>query len=394
MPATATKTLEATLVTPTNHKERKLRDTVATYRTALEDGFESGETTKTGVNDIVTDYDLTSYAKDALKQYVPQLQNTYNATELSDDHPVRFTKRGWSIDHNSEREHEYCWRVPRAGRGTSYWIPLQINPAQCELWEQLDSDDTSVGEFRLIENNSSWTLHVTVEFEVPDEPEPDDATPVGFDIGESTLLAGCAFKGDDPVTPFLYDGSNTRRLRKEMHTTLGRLQRRDASEWRIDERFEYFQNALTDIIETATRRAIEYAQRFDDPVIVMEDLSYIREDLDYGKFMNRRLHAWAFARLQERIEDKAREVGIHVTYVDSYYTSQTCHVCDHVGTRSGQAGFHCTNDECWVSEYQADVNAAYNIGQRYNPWGESLPVKSGGDDIPRDGSACDSTTEQ
>lgn len=394
MSATAIKTLEATLVPPTRHKERKLRDTVATYRAALEDAFESGETTKTGVNDIVTPYDLTSYAKDALKQHVPQLQNTYNATEISDDHPIRFTKRGWSFDHDSSREHEYCWRVPRAGRGTSYWIPLRINPAQCDLWEQLDSEDTSVGEFRLIENNSSWTLHVTVEFDVPDHPEPEDATPVGFDIGESTLVAGCASTSDEPASPFLFDGSDARRLRKEMHTTLERLQRRDVSEWRIDERFEYFQNTLTNIIEIATRRAVEYAQRFDDPIIVMEDLSYIREGLEYGKFMNRRLHAWAFARLQGRIEDKAREVGIPVTYVDSYYTSQTCHVCDHVGDRNGQAEFQCPNNDCWVTEYQADVNAAYNIAKRYNPWGESLPVKSGGNDILRDGSACDSTTEQ
>jgi putative transposase len=394
MSATAIKTLEATLATPTQHKECKLRETVATYRTALEHAFESGETTKTGVNNIVTEYDLTSYAKDALKQYVPQLQNTYDASEISDDHPVRFTSRGWNFDHDSSRHHEYCWRVPRAGRGTSYWIPLQINPSQRDLWERLDDDDTSVGEFRLIEHNSSWMLHVTVEFDVPDTTESEDPTPVGFDIGESTLVAGCACTGDDTTTPFLFDGSDARRYRKQMHTTLQRLQRRDATQWRIDNQFEYFQNALTDMVETATRRAVEYAQSFTDPIIVMEDLSFIREDLDYGKFMNRRLHAWAFSRLQGRIEDKASEVGIPVRYVNAYYTSQICHVCNHVGNRSGQAEFQCSNNECWVSEYQADVNAAYNIGHRYNAWGESLPVKSGGDDIPRDGSACDSTTEQ
>jgi len=34
-------------------------------------------------------------------------------------------------------------------------------------------------------------------------------------------------------------------------------------------------------------------------------LSYIRENLDYGVYMNRRLHGWAFARLTDRIKDKA-----------------------------------------------------------------------------------------
>jgi putative transposase len=129
---------------------------------------------------------------------------------------------------------------------------------------------------------------------------------------------------------------------------------------------------------------------------VLEDLSDIREDLDYGEWMNRRLHAWAFARLQQRIEDKAREAGLPVEYVRPEYTSQTCHECGHVGHRNGDE-FRCQNDECWVSEYHADINAAVNIADRHDPWGESLPVKSAGDDISRDGSACDSAatpTEQ
>lgn len=100
-----------------------------------------------------------------------------------------------------------------------------------------------------------------------------------------------------------------------MFTTLKRLQERDASEWRIEERFSYYQNRLTDIIEKASRESVEYARQFENPVIVMEDLTYIRESLDYGKYMNRRLHSWAFARLQGRIEDKAKDAGIPVRYV-------------------------------------------------------------------------------
>ena len=147
-----------------------------------------------------------------------------------------------------------------------------------------------------------------------------------------------------------------RHLRKEIFTTLKRLQEREAAQWRTDERFNHYQNTLTDIIEKASRRAVEYACRFDKPVLVLEDLSYIREDLDYGEWMNRRLHAWAFARLQQRIEDKAREAGVPVMYVRPEYTSQTCHECGHIGQRNGDE-FRCPNDECWVSEYHADINA-------------------------------------
>jgi len=154
-----------------------------------------------------------------------------------------------------------------------------------------------------------------------------------------------------------------------MFTTLRRLQERDA-EWRVDERFDHYQNALTDIVEKASRQAVEYARQFENPVIVLEDLSYIREHLDYGKWMNRRLHNWAFARLTGRIEDKALDAGIPVRFVNPAYTSQTCHACGHLGSRSSQAAFRCTNTECWVTEYQADINAAANIAGRLNPWGE------------------------
>jgi putative transposase len=388
---TATKTLEATLAPPTAHKERRLQRTEATYRRALCDAFDTGCTTQTAVNDVVTDYDLSSYAKDALKQYVPQLRRTYDAKELAGDHPVRFTNRGWHLDHSPDRAHEFCWRVPQAGRGTSFWIPLRINPDQRELWERLYDGDVSVGEFRLRQQRSSWTLHVTVEYAIEQPETPDDPTPVGFDMGESSLLVGCAVEQGAPVDPLFVDGGRARHLRKEMYTTLQRLQERDAAAWRIDERFDHYQNALTDIVEKASRQAVNYAQQFEDAVIILEDLTYIRESLDYGKWMNRRLHAWAFARLQGRIEDKALDAGIPVEYVNAAYTSQTCHTCGRVGHRDGN-DFRCANEDCWVTEYHADLNAAVNITSRLDPWGESLPWKPAGDDFPRDGSACDSTT--
>jgi IS605 OrfB family transposase len=404
---TTTKTLQATLVNPTAHKERKLRDTLTTYREALQDSFGSGADTKTGVNDIVTDYDLSSYAKDALKNYVPELVR--EANELGDGHPVRYTNRGAQFDYAEHREHSFCWRVPY-GRN-AFWIPLRINPEQRELWHDLVTGDAEAGQLRLQRNRGSWEVQVTVEFGVPSaDYDTEDCTPVGLDIGETTLITGCALKRgfkrtggsrtrrkssiyETPTRPRLWsdEGSRAKRLRKEMHTTLKRLQGRDA-DWRTDERFTYFQNALTDIVEKVSREAVEYAREFENPVIVMEDLSYIRERLDYGEYMNRRLHSWAFARLQGRIEDKATEAGVPVEYVPPAYTSQMCHECGHIGSRPHQATFRCTNDDCHVSEFQADINAAANIAEGLDPWGESCRWKTGTDDSPRDGSGRDTAT--
>jgi len=56
---TVTKTLQATLAPPTRHKERKLQETLSTYREALQEAFEADCQTKSAVNDVVTPYDLT-----------------------------------------------------------------------------------------------------------------------------------------------------------------------------------------------------------------------------------------------------------------------------------------------------------------------------------------------
>ncbi|WP_436926221.1 RNA-guided endonuclease TnpB family protein [Halosimplex amylolyticum] len=392
---TATKTLEATLAPPTRCKEQRLQQTLSEYRDALHDAFKQDCTTMNATNDVVTPYNLPYQAKDALKSYVPKLHNTYNANELDDEHPVRFVNRAGKFDCDSSREYEICWNVPQPGRGTNFWIPLRLNPKQERLWNDLldDESSTGVGELRLQKHRKTWTLHVTVEYEVEDTTEmPENATRVGFDIGESMLVTGCALQHGAPTEPLLIKGNEAKRLRKEIHTTLTRLQERDAPEWRVEERFSYYQNRLTDIIEKASQKAVAYATQFENPVIVMEDLAYIRESLDYGKYMNRRLHSWAFARLQDRIEDKARDAGIPVRYVHPQYTSKTCHACQHIGYRPQQAEFECKNLECHVSTFQADINASANIARRVDPWGESLPLKPAGDDSPQDGSRCDTAT--
>jgi putative transposase len=238
-----------------------------------------------------------------------------------------------------------------------------------------------------------WELHVPVTLPTPSlDVDLDSCTPIAVDVGEAILLTGCALLNGRPVDPLLVDGGRTRELHQTLQTTLQRLQERDAAAWRFDQQAECFRNALGDEIETATRRAVDYAAGFEQPVIVLEALESLQDDLDVGPHLRRRLHTWAFDRLQTQLADKAADAGIPVRYVDPAYTSQICHACGHIGFRPEQAEFRCPNDDCWVSVYQADINAAANIAGRLDPWGESLSLNPTDDDSPRDGSACDSTT--
>lgn len=399
--ATATKTLEAYLLPPTQWKREELEGQVAEYRSALQHAHNHNPTTKGEVKDAASEYDLAWQANDALANHLSQLDNS---DSLEWEQPIRYTSRAAKLDRDPERTHEFAWRVPMPGRGTSFWIPLQLNPEQEDLWhrveqqptrpDQADSEDVDdrlgVGQVRLQRDGKRWVLHVTVDIEVEEQANPDtdeEVTPVGFDVGISQLLVGCAFEDGKPHDPFIYGGGTLRHARQKQNDSTQRLQQRGSEQLR-DELWERYQNRIDDEIETATCRAVEYAAGWENPVIVLEDVDGIREDIDSD-----RIHQWAFYRLQNRLEQKAAEHGIPVRYVAPDYTSQICHACHRIGHRPEQAEFRCPHDDCWVSEYQADINAAANVARRLDPWGESLPLdKKGGNDVPRSGASV--TTPQ
>ena len=203
----------------------------------------------------------------------------------------------------------------------------------------------------------------------------------GVRCGNQPTPRSCAFEDGKPHTSFIYSGGPLRYARQKQNDATQRLQERGADHLHVAVDEEY-QRRIDNEIEKATREAVEYATGWEKPVIVLEDVAGIREDVD-----SKRIHQWTFYQLQTRLEEKAADRGIPVRYVHSDYTSQICHACHRIGHRAEQAEFRCPYDDCWVTEYQADINAAANVARRLDPWGESLPWKSGGDDVPRSGAA-------
>ena len=409
-----TKTLELKLVDPNIHKRQKLRETRDAYQQALQAAFAAGCDTQSAANDVVVEYDLSGYAKNALKKYVPQLcGNSYDANELHDDHPVRFTNEGLQLDHQPQNAVEWYVKIPHH-EDYHLWIPARANPDQRDWLEALDADDAEMGESRLFKRDGMWYLHVTATRDVEDKSEASadertpadsesaepclatlDRTPIGVDIGEASLVTVCHRDGSgSPVRPRLWadDGKAVRRLRKTYFTAKRRLQKRGSE--RIAESYgDALWDQIDDVFHRVTREVVDYAESVENPVLVLEDLTYIRENMDYGEYMNRRLHGWGFAKLHAQIRYKAAEKGIPVETVNPRNTSKACHVCGEHGYRPRQATFRCSNDNCWLGEYQADVNGAINIADRYRS-GEShrrsdrtSRQKAGDDDSATDGAS-------
>ncbi|SEO53639.1 hypothetical protein SAMN05216388_10148 [Halorientalis persicus] len=257
-----TKTLELKLVDPTVHKRQKLRETRDAYQQALQAAFAAGCDTQSAANDVVVKYDLSGYAKNALKQYVPQLHNSYDADELHDNHPVRFTNEGLQLDHQPQNAIEWYAKIPHH-EDSHLWIPARANPDQRKWLEALYAEDAEMGESRLFERDGMWHLHITATRDVEDKSEAsaDEQTPIGVDIGEASLVTVChRDKSGSPVCPRLWadDAKAVRRLRKTHFTAKRRLQQRGSE--RIADSFgDALWDQIDDVFHRVAREVAEYA---------------------------------------------------------------------------------------------------------------------------------------
>ncbi|ELY39808.1 IS1341-type transposase [Natronorubrum tibetense GA33] len=108
---------------------------------------------------------------------------------------------------------------------------------------------------------------------------------------------------------------------------------------------------------------MEFTEQFSNPVIVSEDMSGIRDEMQYGTYVNHRLHKLPFRKFETLVSYKATWREISTDTVDAYYNSQTCSCCGECGYR-WERRFHCTNDEYDVVQDHADRIASVNIAWR------------------------------
>ncbi|AXR79937.1 IS1341-type transposase (plasmid) [Natrarchaeobaculum sulfurireducens] len=232
---------------------------------------------------------------------------------------MRFTNEELQLDYKPQNAIEWYVKIPHH-EDYLLWIPARANPEHREWLEALYADDAEMGESRLFERDGTWYLHVTATRDVEGQSAAsnNEQTPIGVDIGEASLVTVCHRDGSgSPVRPRLWadDGKAVRRLRKTYFTATKRLQKR-GSERIVESYGNTLWDQIEDVFHRVTREVVEYAESVENPVLVLEDLTYIRENMDYGEYMNRRLHGWAFAKLHAQIRYKAAEKGIPVETVN------------------------------------------------------------------------------
>ena len=201
-------------------------------------------------------------------------------------------------------------------------------------------------------SQGQWQLHIVVtrDIELPDLLNLKKEEILGVDLGENNVAAtsdGRLFKaGKLENDRDKYLSQRTRLQRNGSRNAKRQLKRISGRERRHVEHVNH----------TVSKSIVQEAVENNKRLIVLEDLTHIRERIKAGRRVRARLHRWPFRQLQQMIVDKATRVGIRVLLVDPRYTSKTCSECGAIGKRAKH------RFECYCG-YRAhsDLNAGRNL---------------------------------
>ncbi len=215
--------------------------------------------------------------------------------------------------------------------------------------------------------NQGFEVRATYKTEAEDRTTGNKIA--GVDLGEKHLAA-VATEEDS----FLLNGGKLRAIRKYQNQTKAKLQEkisrkeRGSNRWRKlvkskNKQLDHLDSKITDLLHKLSRKLIDMLLERGVSTVVIGELKGIRDHIDYGQYMNQRLHQWAHGKFKDYIEYKAKQNGIDVEYIDESYTSQTCPRCE-TAKESHKNGrqFECSN--CSY-EAQRDSVGAWNIRKKY-----------------------------
>jgi IS605 OrfB family transposase len=298
---------------------------------------------------------------DALQQSYDQDGYNTPSHEKTGPYPLRmnFTE-GYNLTLEDDEIHYRISAKPyNPVKGT-----LRGSPDNLELLKQaLESDEWRVGTAEAMLRNGNHELHVNVtHLEATVCDKHDARTVVGVDINED-CVALAALRQDDLVDSVVIDYPEIKQVRHRYFTMRKRMQ--NAGQTAFDRVFENKEERYVhDQLHQVSRRIVGWVQQFESPLVVFEDLKHMRDAIEYGTRMNRRLHSLPFHKLRSFVAYKAAFEGIPSEEIDPAYTSQMCSFtgCEHTA-RSNRRKKRFKCKACGRQDH-ADRNAAVNIAKK------------------------------
>jgi len=232
-----------------------------------------------------------------------------------------------------------------------------------QLRHAIQSDAWRVGTAEAMRRNEKYELHINITHTEADIQDKEDSRMVvGVDINED-CVALAALHEDDIVDSVVIDFPEIKEERHRYFTMRKRMQNNGKSSF--DRAFEQQEERFVhDQLHKVSRQVVEWVSQFEKPVIVFEDLKEMRNSIDYGTRMNRRLHSLPFRKLREFITYKAAFQGVPSDKINPEYTSQACSLTECEQTTRANRNkkrFKCV--DCGRQDH-ADRNAAINIAKK------------------------------
>ena len=227
--------------------------------------------------------------------------------------------------------------------------------------------DKALGELETYHDHkhAEWRLHVTVTHEHAEvAPKHDADTIIGVDVNEDCIALAAMTRDGKLRDSVVVDYTDVKTQRHEFFTKRKRMQNAGQTAFETIVQTEE-RDYVHDRLHKVSRRVVEWVSQFERPVIVFEDLKDMRDSIDYGTRMNRRLHSLPFSTLQEMVSYKAAGNEIPSDEVDPEYTSQRCPrtACRHTERANRhKKRFNCC--ECGFQDH-ADRKAAVCVVQEW-----------------------------
>ena len=227
----------------------------------------------------------------------------------------------------------------------------------------LAGEEWKIGTAEALFQNGTPELHVNVtNTEQTVRDKQNSRTVIGVDVNEDNVALTALT--EDGVEDTLVIGFPEIKFERHRYFTI-RKRVQNAGKLSIHETLEGREERFVrDRLHKVSRHIMEWSQQFVKPCIVFEDLKELRDSIDYGTRMNRRLHHLPFRALQVYTSYKASFEDVPTTWINPEYTSQACALtdCEHTERANrNKKRFKCRS--CGYQDH-ADRNASVNIAKK------------------------------
>jgi putative transposase len=233
-------------------------------------------------------------------------------------------------------------------------------------------------------DGADYELRAVYVVEAKDTPRGDGV--VGIDLGE--VHPAVAHDGEGC---FIANGRllrSKRRYQNKLKAQLARQidrKKKGSRRWKRLVRSKRRQlkkldRQINDILHKQTTHLVSTLHARGVQTLVIGDVRDIRQDLDYGRHANQKLHQWLHGATRWMLTYKGERRGMVVVLQDEAYTSQTCPACGKRKKPSGRNyacecgfGYHRDGVGCWnIRAMYLDLGPvvgamASPIGLRYQP---------------------------